>query len=83
MQLKDLTLSYRGGEKQLVIQIDAAINPGNSGGPVFSQQSALAVGVAFAGRSGAEGQGFIIPVPVVNLFVRAPAAVHSGVCTAV
>lgn len=60
VQLKDLTLSYKGGEQQLVVQIDAAINPGNSGGPVFSQATALAVGVAFAGRSGAEGEHYLL-----------------------
>ena len=51
------------------MQIDAAINPGNSGGPVFNKGTGEVVGVAFSGRKGAEGFGFIIPTPVVKLFL--------------
>lgn len=67
--LKDLTLSG-GNPRQLQIQIDAAINPGNSGGPVFNVSTGEVVGVAFAGKDEGEGQGFIIPVPVVKLFMN-------------
>ena len=69
VHLKDLSLKIFGGE-QMTVQIDAAINPGNSGGPVFNVTSFALVGVAFAGRTGAEGQGFIIPIPVVKNFLR-------------
>ena len=57
VQLSDLTLVPGLGEEMLVVQIDAAINPGNSGGPVFDADTKKAVGVAFSGRTNAEGQG--------------------------
>lgn len=69
VHLSDLSLRAFS-EKQMTVQIDAAINPGNSGGPVFNVATFKLVGVAFAGRSSAEGQGFIIPIPVVNNFLR-------------
>lgn len=71
VKLCDLSLT-RMGPEQLTVQIDAAINMGNSGGPVFNQHSREVVGVAFSGSGGvksAEGTGFIIPVPVINLFL--------------
>ena len=52
----------------LLIQVDSAINPGNSGGPVFSQ--GLVIGVAFQSYTNAQNTGYIIPVPVVNKFLR-------------
>ena len=57
-------------DQHLAIQIDAAINPGNSGGPVF-QENAV-VGVAFQGYRGdvAQNVGFMIPVPVINRFMK-------------
>lgn len=69
VHLSDLTLKVFGGQ-QMAVQIDAAINPGNSGGPVFNATTFALVGVAFAGRKNAEGQGFIIPIPVVNNFLK-------------
>ena len=68
VQLSDLSLTDFQ-EHQLTVQIDAAINPGNSGGPVFNQVSGDVVGVAFSGRSDAEGMGFIIPTPVIRNFL--------------
>ena len=65
---KDLSLHDRN-PPQLCVQIDAAINPGNSGGPVFNVDTCKVVGVAFAGNDKAEGHGFIIPVPVMRLFM--------------
>eukprot|EP00735_Rhodelphis_limneticus_P003985 TRINITY_DN15528_c0_g1::TRINITY_DN15528_c0_g1_i1::g.28454::m.28454 TRINITY_DN15528_c0_g1::TRINITY_DN15528_c0_g1_i1::g.28454 ORF type:complete len:557 (+),score=55.12,sp/Q9FIV6/DGP10_ARATH/38.43/3e-106,Trypsin_2/PF13365.1/6.1e-17,PDZ_2/PF13180.1/4.5e-07,PDZ_2/PF13180.1/7.3e+02,Trypsin/PF00089.21/3.2e-05,Peptidase_S46/PF10459.4/3.3e+02,Peptidase_S46/PF10459.4/0.47 TRINITY_DN15528_c0_g1_i1:39-1709(+) len=53
----------------LTIQIDAAINPGNSGGPVFDKDSSV-VGVARAHLYSASNIGYIIPIPVVNLFLQ-------------
>jgi len=57
------------GERLLVLQIDAAINPGNSGGPVFNSDGCV-VGVAFAGLDEADNIGYVIPMPVVHLFLR-------------
>lgn len=71
VKLCDLSLT-RMAPEQLTVQIDAAINPGNSGGPVFNQQTREVVGVAFSSNiKSAEGTGFIIPVPVINLFLAA------------
>lgn len=52
-------------------QIDAAINPGNSGGPAFNTEG-LCVGVAFQSMNAAEAENiaYIIPVPVVEHFLR-------------
>lgn len=66
--LADLTLTGVN-PPQLQIQIDAAINPGNSGGPVFNVDSGKIVGVAFSAQTSAAGRGFIIPVPVLKLFL--------------
>ncbi len=57
-------------DAHLTIQIDAAINPGNSGGPVL--QAGKVVGVAFQAYSGdvAQNVGYMIPVPVVQRFLR-------------
>jgi len=41
------------------IQVDCAINPGNSGGPVFDVEGYV-IGVATAGRSGADNVGFAV-----------------------
>ena len=70
IDLLDYTfLDYAHGERLLVLQIDAAINPGNSGGPVFSAEGRV-VGVAFAGLDEADSIGYVIPMPVVRLFLR-------------
>ncbi len=62
--------SHSGVDSHLTVQIDAAINPGNSGGPVL--QSNQVVGVAFQGYSGsvAQNTGYMIPVPVVERFLK-------------
>ncbi|MDF1751973.1 MAG: trypsin-like peptidase domain-containing protein [Verrucomicrobiales bacterium] len=62
--------SHSGVDNHLTIQVDAAINPGNSGGPVL--QSNQVVGVAFQGYSGsvAQNTGYMIPVPVVERFLK-------------
>lgn len=62
--------SHTQVDSHLAIQVDAAINPGNSGGPVI--QDGKVVGVAFQGFSGrvAQNVGYIIPVPVVERFLK-------------
>lgn len=62
--------SHSGIDQHLAIQVDAAINPGNSGGPVL--QNGKVVGVAFQGYSGSVAQnvGYMIPVPVINRFLK-------------
>ena len=52
----DYTFCPAGGERQLVMQVDAAINPGNSGGPVLDANG-RAVGVAFAKAQGGSNIG--------------------------
>lgn len=53
----------------LAIQIDAAINSGNSGGPAFNFEGEV-VGVAFQSAKGSFNSGFIIPVTIVEHFLR-------------
>src|SRR5690606_37853679 len=60
--------AHSGYSEHLLVQVDSAINPGNSGGPVV--QEGKVVGVAFQGLSSAENTGYIIPVPVVERFLR-------------
>ncbi|CAE8605237.1 unnamed protein product [Polarella glacialis] len=82
LDLMDYTFSPVGGERQPVIQIDAAINPGNSGGPVLDP-SGCAIGVAFAGLSSGENIGFVIPGSVALFFLRGYAKCGSfrGLCS--
>ena len=66
-------ISYRryvhhGNASHLLVQVDSAINPGNSGGPVV--QGRKVVGVAFQSFSRAENTGYIIPVPVIERFLK-------------
>ena len=56
------------GHTLLGVQIDAAINPGNSGGPAFVD--GRVVGVAFQNRQNASSVGYVIPVPIINHFLR-------------
>ncbi len=65
-----LTYSHSQADAHLTIQIDAAINPGNSGGPVV--QDGRVVGVAFQGYGGSVAQnvGYMIPVPVIQRFLK-------------
>ena len=62
--------SHSGIDQHLAIQVDAAINPGNSGGPVIQENKV--VGVAFQGYSGSVAQnvGYMIPVPVIQRFLK-------------
>jgi S1-C subfamily serine protease len=57
-------------DSHLAIQISAQINPGNSGGPVM--QNGKVIGVAFQGYSGdvAQGVAYMIPVPVIQRFLK-------------
>lgn len=52
----------------LAAQIDAAINPGNSGGPAIVDGQL--VGVAMQGMTQADNIGYIIPVSVVQHFLK-------------
>jgi S1-C subfamily serine protease len=66
-------ISYRryvhhGNASHLLVQVDSAINPGNSGGPVVQGRSV--VGVAFQSFTRAENTGYIIPVPVIERFLK-------------
>ena len=62
--------SHSVADSHLAIQTNAAINPGNSGGPVL--QDGKVIGVAFQGYSGdvAQNTGYMIPVPVVQRFLK-------------
>lgn len=62
--------SHSSADSHLAIQTSAAINPGNSGGPVL--QDGKVIGVAFQGFSGdvAQNVGYMIPVPVVQRFLK-------------
>ena len=50
-------------------QIDAAINPGNSGGPVIANDGKV-VGVAMQARRNADNIGYLIPVPIIQHFLK-------------
>lgn len=52
----------------LACQIDAAINPGNSGGPAIVSNQI--VGVAMQGISQADNIGYIVPVPIIQHFLK-------------
>ncbi len=52
----------------LTIQIDAAINSGNSGGPCFHGEHV--VGICFETLDDSENIGYIIPIQVVEHFLR-------------
>jgi putative serine protease PepD len=65
---KNREVRLGGGDRQTVVQTDAAINPGNSGGPLVNTRGEV-VGVNTAnaslsrgGESGSIGIGFAIPV---------------------
>lgn len=51
------------------IMTDVAINPGNSGGPLIDDNG-IVVGVCVAGRVGADGMKFSIPINEVKDFIR-------------
>lgn len=56
------------GKNFLAIQIDAAINPGNSGGPSIS--NGKIVGVVMQGITLSQNIGYIVPVDVVQHFLK-------------
>ena len=62
------TYAHSGKSAFLKIQTDAAINSGNSGGPVM--QRGKIVGIAFQARRSSNNIGFMIPVPVINHFLK-------------
>lgn len=53
----------------LAIQIDAAINPGNSGGPVIDKNKKV-IGMAFQGLSQSQNIGYMIPISIINHFLK-------------
>lgn len=71
--------NYSWDSRLLVVQIDAAINPGNSGGPCIDQQANL-IGVAFqkGTEAGTDNIGYIIPMPVVEHFLKCCASGRFG-----
>ena len=58
----------QSARKLLAVQIDAAINPGNSGGPVV--QDNKLVGIAMQVFKSAQNIGYMIPVPVIEHFLK-------------
>lgn len=56
------------GTNLLQEQVSAEINSGNSGGPAI--RGGKVVGVAFQGISDGDGLGYIIPVPVLEHFLK-------------
>ncbi|MFW5921649.1 MAG: S1C family serine protease, partial [Polyangiales bacterium] len=64
----DLVRYAQSQRRLLAVQIDAAINEGNSGGPVL--RDGRLVGIAFQALEDAQQIGYIIPVPVVEHFLR-------------
>lgn len=52
----------------LAVQIDAALNPGNSGGPAIVDDAI--VGVAMMGIPQADNIGYIVPVPIIEHFLK-------------
>lgn len=67
-RIDTLNYSHSIADKHLVVQIDAAINPGNSGGPVL--MGGDVVGVAFQGLTNADNTGYMIPIPVIEHFLK-------------
>ncbi len=67
-RIESNTYSHPGNQGHLTVQIDAAINPGNSGGPVLLGDKVI--GVAFQGLRDANSTGYMIPIPVIERFLR-------------
>lgn len=64
----ELTRYSHSGAMLLTCQIDAAINPGNSGGPVI--KDGKVVGIAFQGYMSAQNIGYMVPVSVIDHFLK-------------
>ncbi len=56
------------GESFLAIQVDAAINPGNSGGPALTDGKI--VGVVMQQRRQAQNIGYLVPVTMIEHFIK-------------
>lgn len=68
------TRYVHSGETFLAIQIDAAINPGNSGGPAIS--NGKIVGVVMQGITFSQNIGYMVPVDLVQHFLKDVADGH-------
>ncbi|VAX34972.1 hypothetical protein MNBD_UNCLBAC01-713 [hydrothermal vent metagenome] len=64
----EITSYSQSGRQLLTVQIDAAINPGNSGGPVI--QDGKLVGIAMQVLNSGQNIGYMIPVPVIDHFLK-------------
>jgi S1-C subfamily serine protease len=63
-----VTVYTHSSRALLAVQTDAAINPGNSGGPVF--QDGKLIGIAFQHSVGAQNIGYVVPMPIVERFLK-------------
>ncbi len=63
-----VTVYTHSARSLLAVQTDAAINPGNSGGPVF--QDGRLVGIAFQHSAGAQNIGYVVPMPIIERFLK-------------
>lgn len=65
-------IEHRGYEHSsadfLAGQLDAAVNPGNSGGPVIINDRI--VGVIMQSIPGADNIGYMVPVPIIDHFLK-------------
>lgn len=67
-RIDTIPYSHPRNQSHLSIQVDAAINPGNSGGPVLMGDKVI--GVAFQGLLDANSTGYVIPLPVIERFLK-------------
>jgi len=64
----ELTSYAQSARELLAVQIDAAINPGNSGGPVM--QDGKLVGIAMQILQASQNIGYMIPIPIIEHFLK-------------